>query len=95
LADVAWLQSSGAEMQAQNWHDTGDSALGCLIGHPGRAKTPLLLLVNPQASERVFVLPAGAWQALLDTTCCEPETQWHGTTTYVVHAHSLVLLVAG
>ncbi len=95
LADLAWLQSSGAEMQTHDWSDTTDAVLGCLIGQPGRAKTPLLLLFNPQASDRLFALPAGSWHALLDTSCSGPEPQRHGTTTYMVSAHSLVLLVAG
>ena len=95
LADVAWLQSSGAEMQARNWHDTSDSALGCLIGQPGRAKAPLLLLVNPHAGERPFVLPRGSWHVLLDTASSDPQTPRHGTSTCVVLAHSLVLLASG
>jgi glycogen operon protein len=95
LADVSWLQSSGAEMQPHNWTDTSDGVLGCLIGQPGRSKAPLLLLFNPQAIDRLFALPAGSWHSLLDSSCSEPEPQRHGTTTYMVSAHSLVLLVAG
>jgi glycogen operon protein len=93
LADVAWLQSNGAEMQPQNWYDTTDGVLGCLIGQPGRATTPLLLLFNPHDSDRAFVLPAGAWCGLLDTTRNEKDGLVpHEESTYPLKAHSVALL---
>jgi glycogen operon protein len=93
LADVAWLQSSGAEMQPQNWNDTTDNVLGCLIGQPGRAKTPLLLLFNPHAIDRAFVLPAGAWCVLLDTANAENKGRVpHDASSYPLQAHSVALL---
>jgi glycogen operon protein len=94
LVDLAWLQSTGEAMGVAAWNDTTDGVLGCLIGKPGRSTAPLLLLVNPQEADRNFVLPAGAWRALLDTTRDEPDAAWQGTPSYPLAARSLVLLVA-
>ena len=93
LPDVSWSQSSGAEMQASDWNNPADGVLGCLIGQPGRSKTPLLLLVNPEANDRMFVLPTGSWRALLDTSMTEGDTPALQTaTSYPLRAHSLALL---
>jgi glycogen operon protein len=95
LADVAWLQCNGTEMQAQNWGDKADGVLGCLIGQPGRAETPLLLLFNPHDVDQAFVLPAGSWRTLLDTTRSGSENDDpvpHGASSYLLQAHSVALL---
>jgi len=93
LTDVSWLQSSGGEMHSQNWNDPTDGVLGCLIGHPGRAKTPLLLLFNPQSSDRLFVLPAGSWRILLDTARNEVgDALRQDAASYPLLSHSLALL---
>ena len=93
LTDVSWLQSSGAEMHAQNWNDTTDRVLGCLIGHPGRAEAPLLLLFNPQATDRMFALPAGSWRILLDTTGSEDGgVMQDDSASYPLLSHSVALL---
>jgi len=94
LADLAWLHSSGDMMHVHDWNDTTDGILGCLIGQPGRANTPLLLMVNPEASHRTFVLPPGPWRALLDTAQGVHDANWHGSASYLLAAHSLVLLAA-
>jgi glycogen operon protein len=95
LADVAWMQSNGAEMRAHNWADLSDGLLGCLIGQPGRASTPLLLLFNPHDSEHAFVLPAGFWRILLDTAKSGSEHDGpvpHEASFYPLQAHSVALL---
>ena len=80
-------------MQASDWNNPADGVLGCLIGQPGRSKTPLLLLVNPEANDRMFVLPTGSWRALLDTSMTEGDTPALQTaTSYPLRAHSLALL---
>ncbi len=96
LQDLAWLQSDGQTLQGAAWNDRQQRTLGCLIGQPGRARTPLLLLVNPDATDHDFVLPAGAWQAVLDTTHPHGVSRWqgHGPAPLRLAAHSLVLLVA-
>ena len=96
LHDLAWLQPDGSPLQGDAWRDPGARALGCLIGQPGRAKAPLLLLVNAGAAEQPFMLPAGVWQALLDSAHPRGAASWHGQgeALFTVTAHSLVLLAA-
>ncbi len=94
--DLSWLRSDGGALHGADWHDAGDYALACLIGQPGRAASPLLLLVNPHAQDRPFALPPGTWQALLDTASEDgiPSTAGHSQGQYTVSAHSLALLIA-
>ena len=96
LHDLSWLDSSGRVLQGEAWRDNRERVLGCLIGQPGRAKAPLLLLVNPDADDHYFLLPAGVWQAVLDTVHARGVTRWHGQgeARLRLGAHSLMLLVA-
>ncbi|MBG6075184.1 glycogen debranching protein GlgX [Polaromonas sp. CG_9.11] len=95
LHDLHWLNSSGEVLQDQDWRDNSKRVLGCLIGQPGRARAPLLLLVNPEAEDRDFMLPAGVWQAVLDTADPRGVTRWQGQgeAPLKLAAHSLMLLV--
>jgi glycogen debranching enzyme GlgX len=96
LHDLAWLQSDGSPLQDDAWRDNASHVMGCLIGKPGAAKAPLLLLINPEHADCTFMLPAGVWQALLDTAHPRGVARWHGQgeVPYSVQAHSLVLLAA-
>ena len=96
LYDLAWLQPDGGPLQGDAWHDPAARALGCLIGKPGRAKAPLLLLVNAGIQARDFLLPAGVWEALLDSAHPRGDANWHGQGEVVISvaAHSLQLLAA-
>ncbi len=96
LHDLAWLQADGSPLQGDAWQDPASHVMGCLIGKPGAAKAPLLLLTNPERADTPFMLPAGVWQALLDTSHPRGVTRWHGQgeVPYTVQAHSLVLLAA-
>jgi len=96
LHDLAWLQADGSPLQGDAWRDPVSHVMGCLIGKPGGAKAPLLLLVNPEHADKPFMLPAGVWQALLDTDHPRGVARWHGQgeVPYMVQAHSLVLLAA-
>ena len=69
---------------------------GCLIGRPGAGCTPLLLLVNGEPGDIDFMLPAGAWQALLDSAQPRGEAHWQGAgdALYPLPGRSLVLLAA-
>ncbi|HEY4069000.1 MAG TPA: glycogen debranching protein GlgX [Burkholderiaceae bacterium] len=78
LRDLAWLARDGQPMADAAWGDGGDRVLGCLIGEPGRAKPPLLLLVNAQADDAVFRLPAGVWEVVLDSSDPRGAGSWHG-----------------
>ncbi len=96
LHDVAWLQADGSPLQGEAWRDPAARALGCLIGQPGRAKAPLLLLVNAGNNPQPFLLPAGVWQALLDSAQPTGAASWHGQgeVWLPVAAHSVQLLAA-
>jgi len=96
LHDLSWLRSSGDVLQGQAWSDDSERVLGCLIGQPGRARAPLLLLVNPDGDDHDFMLPAGVWQAVLDTAHPRGLTRWQGQGEALLRlgARSLMLLVA-
>ena len=96
LHDLTWLRADGATMDSAAWHDDTSRVLGCLIGRPGRARAPLLLLVNGDATPCDFMLPAGVWQGLLDTTHPRGSSRWHGQgeAPITVGAHSLMMLAA-
>ena len=86
------MRDSGESMQVHSWNDTLDGVLGCLIGKPGRATAPILLLFNPNAGACNFVLPPGPWQALLDTAHAQGKTEWQGEGHFLLQARSLALL---
>ncbi|MEO6322313.1 MAG: glycogen debranching enzyme GlgX, partial [Polaromonas sp.] len=94
--DLSWLHSNGQTLQGQAWSDNSERVLGCLIGQPGRARAPLLLLVNPDAEDHDFMLPAGVWQAVLDTSHPRGVARWkgQGEAPLQLPAHSLMLLAA-
>ena len=94
--DMAWLEPDGSPLQGDAWHDTTARALACLIGRPGRAGAPLLLLINAGRESRSFQLPAGEWQALLDSAEPHGRVRWHGQGEVAVEvaAHSLQLFAA-
>ncbi|MFM1908358.1 MAG: hypothetical protein RLZZ591_2035 [Pseudomonadota bacterium] len=96
LHDLAWLQADGEPLQGEAWQATQERALGCLIGRPGRARAPVLILINPEPSHTRFKLPAGVWQAVLDTTHPRGVARWQGQgeVLFPLPAHSLVMLVA-
>jgi len=96
LHDLAWLEPDGSALHGGAWHDPAQRALACLIGQPGRARAPLLLLVNAGAQAQGFRLPAGVWQALLDSTDPHGHSQWHGQGEVMLEVapHSLQLLAA-
>jgi len=96
LYDLSWLEPDGTALQGDAWQRPGARALGCLIGHPGHASAPLLLLVNAGANDLSFQLPAGVWQAVLDSADPLGRIHWHGQgeVPLVVAAHSVLLLAA-
>ncbi len=98
LHDLTWLEPDGRLVNGDAWQDPTAQALGCLIGQPGRARAPLLLLVNAAHHAIPFLLPAGVWTALLDTHHPRGETRWQGQgeAPFGLAPNSLVLLaVAG
>ena len=95
LNDLTWLRPDGSVLQGDDWGN-GDRTLGCLIGLPGRARAPMLLLVNADTVDVAFMLPAGVWRCLLDTADARGLGSWHGQgeVPLVVAPHSLRLLAA-
>nr|WP_145549399.1 glycogen debranching protein GlgX [Variovorax boronicumulans] len=96
LHDLTWLQADGSLLTGAAWQDAGQRALGCLIGKPGRARAPLLLLVNGSTLDAEFLLPAGVWRCWLDTTHPQGHSRWYdqGEQAYPLPALSLSLLAA-
>jgi len=96
LADVTWLRVDGSELHGDDWRRLDGRVFGCLIGRPGGARTPLLLLVNGDAGDIDFLLPGGAWHALLDSSHPRGEAGWQGQgdVLYPLPGRSVVLFAA-
>jgi glycogen operon protein len=96
LPDLTWLRADGHVLHGHDWQAEGQAVLGCLIGKPGRAGAPLLLLVNAGGEDRDIVLPGGVWEGLLDSAEATGHNGFHGQgpSPYRLRAHSLVLLGA-
>ena len=97
LPDLTWLQADGAPLHGDAWHDPGQLTLACLIGRPGRARAPLLLLFNAAQTPQRFVLPSGVWRCVLDSVAARGHSHWHGQgdgASIELSAHSLQLLAA-
>lgn len=96
LHDLTWLQADGSLLTGAAWQDASQPVLGCLIGKPGRARAPLLLLVNGSLADADFLLPAGVWRCWLDSTHPQGRSRWYdqGEQTYALPALSLSLLAA-
>ena len=96
LHDLTWFTRSGEPLQGSAWTDPARRVLGCLIGEPGRAAAPLLLLVNADADDTTFMLPAGVWEVVLDSTHPTGLGSWHGQGEIELSlpAGSLMLLAA-
>jgi glycogen operon protein len=96
LHDLHWLRPDGLALLGEDWNDRTHRVLGCLIGKPGRAKAPLLLLANASDQDVEFQLPGGVWECVLDTATPRGERPWHdqGPLPFALAARSLVLLSA-
>ena len=96
LHDLAWITRSGEHLHGDGWRDPTTRVLGCLIGEPGRAAAPLLLLINADAHDSSFMLPAGVWEVILDSTHPQGRGSWHGQgeAPFALPAGSLMLLAA-
>jgi pullulanase/glycogen debranching enzyme len=69
-----------------------DRSLTVLIGDPGMPGPPLVLLINANAHDVGFVLPAGRWRCMLDTADDGIIDAMEATARRSVAPHSLVLL---
>ncbi|MBH9575324.1 glycogen debranching protein GlgX [Inhella proteolytica] len=87
-AHVHWLRADGGEMQASDWQVGGEGAFACALHAGPMPCERLLLCFNPEGESRRFVLPAGGWELLLDSSACSRAS---GGAVDVA-GHSLVLL---
>jgi glycogen operon protein len=89
---LSWLQAQGHPLTAADWQDGQQRALGVLIGASGRSTRPLLLLLNAQADDVDFRLPAGAWRVLLDSVDPARAGTSVVTAAWLLEAHGLTLM---
>jgi len=96
LHDLFWLDRHGQPLADSAWHDPVSRCFACLIGQPGRARAPLLLLFNGDDTPSDFTLPAGVWQVLLDSGHPRGINRWQGQgeALFPLKAQSVVLLAA-
>jgi glycogen operon protein len=75
-AEVTWHLPNGQAPNPAEWHDAHDHALACCLtvqpqrvsAHAALQPDRVLLMFNPHAQARGFVLPAGAWQVEFDSS---------------------------
>lgn len=96
-ASALWLRADGTALTGADWAGTADRTLAVRLD-PGAGKgSPALVLVNPEASPRRFVLPAGAWTCVFDSDRRDgapaPDTAPLATGTLSVAARSLRILI--
>jgi glycogen operon protein len=96
VPDLAWLQRDGNPLEGQAWHHPSECIVGCLIGHPGNAQLPMVMVFNPGATDEDFILPPGHWQAALDSSHLHGQTDWRGAggMPFRILSRSMVLLVS-
>ncbi len=93
--DLAWFAADGRALTDDDWQRLPPHAFGARIGRPGRSRRTLLLLVNPQSQAQTFGLPAGRWQALLDSASSDGAPASRDAEHALdVAARSVVLLAA-
>lgn len=94
VPDLAWLRRSGQPLTAAEWDNRTSRIIGALIGVPGHAGAPLLLLVNGRDMDAGFALPPGDWHALLDTAAADGRSSWrrNHSDSFPLRARSIVLL---
>jgi len=96
LHDLAWIRTDGSELHGDEWRVPDGRVFGCLIGRPGKAKAPLMMLINGDANEAAFTLPGGVWEVVLDSSQPRGESDWHGQggVAFPLPARALVVLAA-
>jgi glycogen operon protein len=92
--DLAWLRSSGEPLAGDEWSNRMSRVLGAAIGNPGRGQAPLLMLFNARDTDVAFNLPAGQWQAELDSAEPSGRSRWKrgSASTFALRGRSVALL---
>jgi len=65
--DATLLHRLGSPMTAEQREDSGRYLFGLQLGGAAPAEGQLLVLLNAEAGDALFQLPAGNWQPILDT----------------------------
>jgi glycogen operon protein len=96
LHDLAWLRADGTELHGDEWRQANGRVFGCLIGKPGLARAPMMLLINGDAVDVAFRLPEGVWEAVFDSADARGVGTWHGQggVPLPLRARSIVVLAA-
>ncbi len=97
VADLAWLRRVGEPMAREQWDNRMSRIMGAFIGAPGGGGAPLLMLINGRDMDASFKLPAGRWQAELDSSQTDGRSHWPGpedasADSFNLRARSIVLL---
>jgi glycogen operon protein len=88
---VHWQLPDGGELQVQDWHALHAHALACRITSAQDSDAaPLVMLFNPAPDPAAFVLPAGRWRCLLDSSRDDVDAE-PGAGPVAVPARSLQL----
>ncbi|MBK9495171.1 MAG: glycogen debranching protein GlgX [Xanthomonadales bacterium] len=89
---LRWRAPNGHEMQVSDWHAADQHALACELWATDPHKPRLLLLFNPDAEARRFLLPEGTWLCILDSATPEAALCPLCESPLSVPAHTLSVL---
>ncbi|MEY8878790.1 MAG: glycogen debranching protein GlgX [Leptothrix sp. (in: b-proteobacteria)] len=86
--DVLWWHPEGHALAGGDWAETQDRAMGIRLDAGGAARAALVL-VNPGAQPRRFVLPAGHWHTALCSASLDgvPEDGHQPRTDALIAPH--------
>jgi glycogen operon protein len=65
---LRWHAPEGQVMQVADWHARDSGALACTLQDDGASPPRIALLFNPDPRPVRFLLPAGPWTGLLDSS---------------------------
>ena len=88
--DVHWVLHDGTEISPDQWSDPDLAGFGAAIA--GETGNRYLLLFNPTAAARRFVLPGSDWHVLVDTWSADTVATAAVRESVEVREYSLVLL---
>ena len=92
VKEIVWLNRQGSEMTQAHWEEPDRHLLGILLNAKQTQEPTVLILMNAEAKDWAFPLPAGKWHMRLDTARY-PETIVEALEhTLLLKAQSFVLL---
>ena len=92
-----WLRPDASALSVADWHDTVDRALAVRL-HTGQTQdAAVLILLNPDAGERRFMLPPGNWDCVFDSDATDgrpcPDHKASLPSVLSLRGRSLCILV--